>query len=106
MSIVRGDVVEVKLSRGLVAIIDAEDAERVCQHRWCALPSGSTCYAHRRCGRTTIKLHRFIMDATHGMHIDHINGDGLDNRKSTLRSSLRQRRLVISSCPLSRTNTP
>jgi len=33
----------------------------------------------------TIQLHRFIVDAPRGKMVDHINGDGRDNRKENLR---------------------
>jgi len=35
--------------------------------------------------RKAIALHRFIMDAPKGKVVDHINGDGRDNRKENLR---------------------
>jgi hypothetical protein len=35
--------------------------------------------------RKSIQLHRFIMDAPKGKVVDHINGDGRDNRKENLR---------------------
>lgn len=32
-----------------------------------------------------IKMHRLILSAPDGWHVDHINGDGLDNRRENLR---------------------
>ena len=40
-------------------------------------------YENRK--QTAIYLHRFIMDAPKGKVVDHINGDGRDNRKENLR---------------------
>lgn len=85
MSIMQSGFVEVKLTRGLVTIIDAEDFELVSQWKWCAQRSGNTDYVHRRHGKTTVKLHRFLLDAPAGMHVDHMNGNGLDNRRENLR---------------------
>jgi hypothetical protein len=47
-------------------------------------------YVMARTGRTngvrqSFNLHRLIMDPPKGMMVDHINGDGLDNRKCNLR---------------------
>jgi hypothetical protein len=91
MSIMQSGVVEVKLTRGLVTIIDAEDLELVSQHKWRASRGSNTDYAvraprirgtHRR---EEIKLHRVLTNAPDGVHVDHVNGNGLDNRKSNLR---------------------
>ncbi len=69
--------------------IDADDADRVGQHHWNVKPGRTTFYAHttiKRSGlRTTMTLHRFLMDADLGDIVDHINHDGLDCRRSNLR---------------------
>lgn len=75
---------------GLVAIIDAEDALLVNQYKWRADKSGNTFYACRGYGSHKLPkkwmiMHRLIMGAGEGYVVDHINGDGLDNRKSNLR---------------------
>jgi hypothetical protein len=82
--------VEIPLSRGLVAIVDAEDAGRVlAEGKWHAAPSGRTVYARRNFwlggGRYgSIMLHRFL---TGWPLADHANGDGLDNRRQNLREA-------------------
>lgn len=45
--------------------------------------SGLRPYVHR--SRRGDKMHRVIMNPPHGMMIDHINGDELDNRRENLR---------------------
>lgn len=87
--------VEIPLSRGFVAIVDDEDAERVLRHKWSALPMGHTVYGQRSVKRpdgrwTTQKLHTFLT----GFAItDHRNGDGLDNRRSNLREATQAQNL-------------
>lgn len=80
---------EIKLTRGFVAIIDDEDYDLIKDYRWYTKEMSHTVYAQanisRYKGRGTIKLHRLIMDAKDGQIIDHINGNGLDNRRQNLR---------------------
>lgn len=89
MSIIYENVVEVKLTRGLVTIIDAEDLELVSQWKWYATRGQNTDYATRKQRvdevQKTIILHRFLLNAPYVMHVDHINGNGLDNRRANLR---------------------
>jgi hypothetical protein len=80
----------IPLTRDMVALIDDEDYERVSPLKWGAVKSaGSHWYARHAWSRKgkwgSISLHRFILDAPDGMHVDHINGDGLDNRRCNLR---------------------
>lgn len=83
MSIIQCNVVEVKLTQGFVAIIDAEDFGLVSQYKWQALRCPNTVYAVRGGGK--VLLHRVLLNAPDGMHVDHKNHDGLDNRKTNLR---------------------
>lgn len=82
---------EIPLTKGLVTIIDDEDFERVNKYKWHLLLRNTrrTSYATRssEVGGTkkTVYLHRFILNASNGLQVDHINGNGLDNRKSNLR---------------------
>lgn len=73
---------EIQLTRGFVAIIDAADFEFVTQWQWQANPQRRTVYAQRSLRRTTQMLHSLI---TGWSLVDHINGDGLDNRRVNLR---------------------
>ena len=85
-----GNIAYVPLSQGYVAIIDAADAEFVGQWSWFAhAPYKGLVYANRNQkiegGRLTIRLHRVLLRPDADMHVDHINGVGLDNRRSNLR---------------------
>jgi hypothetical protein len=42
-------------------------------------------HTDRSNGRSQVFVHRLIMGSPEGMHIDHINGNALDNRKQNLR---------------------
>jgi hypothetical protein len=83
-------MIEVPLTRGKVALIDDEDARRVLAHKWRHLwgKSGHE-YAItniRAGGRErVVYMHRFILEASPGVTVDHINNNGLDNQKSNLR---------------------
>lgn len=84
---------ELAVTRGLVAIVDEEDYERVSQFKWCAIKGRDTWYAHRTVrkseglAKSSIRLHHFILGMTADIagEIDHRNGNGLDNRKQNLR---------------------
>ena len=78
----------IPLTRGLHAIVDADDYEWLMQYKWYAgrPPSQKTFYACRNVpGRGIMLMHRQIMQPPKGMVVDHINGNGLDNRRCNLR---------------------
>lgn len=74
---------EIPLSQGKVALVDAEDYERVSKYKWFANRRGVLWYAIRTDGRTS--LHCFLMDAPKHLLVDHKNGDGLDCRRKNMR---------------------
>lgn len=72
---------EIQLTKGVLAIVDDDDYERVNSLSWYF--NGR--YASRREKNKTVLLHRFIIGTPPGLVTDHINGNRLDNRKSNLR---------------------
>ena len=74
----------IPLTQGKQAIVDDEDFERVNQWKWCFHKGNNekNAYAFRF---NSIRMHRFILNVPKGLHVDHINGDTLDNRKKNLR---------------------
>lgn len=81
---------EIPLSRGLKALVDDDDYERVAaMGRWCADPSSQTFYARKNlygAGQklTPLLMHTFL---TGWSYVDHRNGNGLDNQRSNLRQA-------------------
>jgi len=73
------------LSKGEVALLDADDFEKVGQFSWTLWTDGKRKYAYRKKNGKNIYLHREITQATNKECVDHINGNGLDNRKENLR---------------------
>jgi hypothetical protein len=83
------------LSQNKFAIVDADDYERLNKYKWCLSRTRHTNYAMRRTKgkrvkgkrvkRRTIMMHRFILGAPRHLVVDHINHNGLDNRKTNLR---------------------
>jgi len=74
------------------ALVDNEDYESALQYKWYVVKNGNYfyAYANRKLGKDkkhhTLHMHRVIMGLRDDkIQIDHINRNGLDNRKSNLR---------------------
>lgn len=82
----------VPLTRGHFAVIDRADTPLVESHCWSVSVRRNRCYAYRderRGGRRqTIYMHQIIMGVEHGELPDHIDGDGLNNRRANLRPTV------------------
>jgi hypothetical protein len=94
---VEGNVAFVPLTLGYEAVIDADDAPLVMGFNWSARVDGENVYAHRTetvssssLQRRRVYLHRVIMGEPSGMQVDHIDCDGLNNRKENLRQATHQ----------------
>jgi len=77
---------EIKLKNGNVAMIDDDDCHLVEGKSWSWSKNKNMKYV--RSGK--IYLHRIIINAQPKQIVDHINGNGLDNRKSNLRITTHQ----------------
>lgn len=70
-------------------LVDDADYEKYNQYNWSPHFNGQKYYPVRKVkidGKSReIYLHREIMDAPKGVHVDHINGDSLDCRRENMR---------------------
>ena len=85
----------IELTRGKRAIVDVIDKD-LARKSWHAVPGhhpigNYTFYAARRKGNKHITLHRVILERILGRHLqegeecDHLDGNGLNNRRCNLR---------------------
>ena len=86
---VEGNLAYVPLTRGHEAVIDASDAELVADRNWWVETSGANIYAKRKFrrdgGMICVWMHRVLLGAQGNVYVDHIDGDGLNNRRNNLR---------------------
>lgn len=81
----------ISLTRGKFAIVDPEDYKRLRQYKWHVSKSVHTYYAvhsltnGKNAPRKNLQMHRLVIDVPLGCFCDHINHNGLDNRKANLR---------------------
>lgn len=89
---IEGDLAFITLTKGYVATIDSNDAPKVIGNNWCALtsPRRKAVYAVRVEQKDSIQrmifMHRVIADAPDELHVDHKDGNGLNNRRENVRT--------------------
>lgn len=80
---------KIPLTQGKVALIDDEDYEVVSLFKWQAMKCRNTYYAYTiirtNKARTSLFMHRLILNAPDNKFTDHADNDGLNNRKYNLR---------------------
>jgi hypothetical protein len=98
---IEGNIAYVPLTQGYEAVIDAADALSIGRYNWKVRVEKHTAYAQRgvnlsRFGKgwKTVLMHREILQAAHGFEVDHISGDGLDNRRENLRAATKSENVI------------
>ena len=76
---------KIKLTRGEYAIVDEEDFEWLNRDKWYCQVSSGIKYAARRDRFEIVYMHRLILGTPEDKFTDHINQNGLDNRRDNLR---------------------
>jgi hypothetical protein len=75
---------EIPLTKGYTAIVDDEDYERLVSiGKWQVNVTRQHVYAIHSMNRGRLYMHRVVLPSP--VLVDHINGDGLDNRRANLR---------------------
>ena len=87
---VDGEDVIIPLTMGKVAVVDRCDIGLVENHTWTCAKRGDLFYAYRQewLGNGKMKsilMHRVILGVPDGILVDHIDRDGLNNRRSNIR---------------------
>jgi hypothetical protein len=91
--------ISIPLNQGKYALIDEDDFALVSQYNWFLQGLGPYhSYAIRNLPIGSDKkiesMHRFLMNAADDIEVDHINGDGLDNRRQNLRLATRSQNMA------------
>lgn len=96
------ECIKVHLTKGYYALVDLEYYIKVKDTIWQVSKGANTHYATAAHG---LKMHRIIMGLFYNdsKEVDHINGDGLDNRKANLRVCTRAENTL--NCVRRRDNT-
>ena len=83
----------IALTQGKYAIVDPEDYEKLVQYKWYAKKGVRTYYALHsvtnggKQKRINLHMHHLVINVSADMYCDHVNHNGLDNRKANLRAA-------------------
>jgi len=91
---------KIKLTKNQYALVDNDDYDFINKWKWYAMKQPNTYYAcrdvRRRGKKRTLWMHRLINKTPRKLKTDHINGNGIDNRKKNLRTATHQQNMINS----------
>ena len=80
---------KITLTQSYEMEIDNEDYDKIKDYKWHTRKCKNTCYAithiYKSNKRTTIAVHRLLINVPENMFVDHKDGNGLNNKKENLR---------------------
>ena len=100
---IRGNKVDVYLTRDKVTVIDKTNLELISKYKWHTLKDGNTYYARTTYKGTSISMHRLITGCPKDKIVDHIDKNGLNNLNSNLRITTYSINLQRKNCKIGRT---
>lgn len=92
-------MIKIPLTQGYVALVDDEDYAKLIKYKWhISFTNNSTPYAKTGIfGRPNSHyMHRLITGCGPNQLVDHVNGNGLDNRRCNLRVTDKSRNAINS----------
>jgi len=75
----------IPVGQGLFALVDAADYKKLSKYKWYAKRHTGTIYATSIIRGRVVYMHRMIRRPRKGYVVDHIDGNGLNNRRCNLR---------------------
>ena len=89
----------IPLTMGKTAIVDECDSHIVGGYTWTCAKRGDLFYAYRKeltefKQSKTVLMHRLIMNAPNDLHVDHVDGDGLNNTRKNIRFCTRSQNMM------------
>lgn len=88
------NTVEIPLTKGKFAVIDASDLHIVAGFEWHVGRKRELDYAESIINGRTVLMHRLLMNAEQGDDVDHRDSNGLNNVRSNLRVCTRQQNMM------------
>lgn len=75
----------INLTQGKHTLVDDADFDELNSFKWTFINDSTTGHAYRKVKGKTTYMHRVLMNPSKDKEVDHVNRNGLDNRRSNLR---------------------